>query len=346
MPGWLVVIGGPVPIIEGVARAGVSQTGVAHFVSSDNGSLVYIPGPASSSSTQQDVAFLDRQGKVEPLRLPSGPYEHPRISPDGTRLAVGTDDGKMANVWVYELSGKSARRQLTFGGRNRFPIWSADGQRVTFQSDREGDLALFLQRADGAGTAERLTKPEQGTSHVPESWAPDGKTLLVAVRKGSSSSLWAFSMPSKQAAAYGGVEASLSISAAFSPDGRWVAYSYLGGGILVQPFPATGAKYQVSTAIHPFWSPDGKELFFPSSAQLAVSGVTTKPSFTFANPAQLPIGGLLEGGNAIERNIDITPDGKRFVGVIAADQTQSGTTSTPQIQVVENWFEELRARVK
>ncbi len=345
-PRRLAVAGGPVPIIEGVRRSGNFQTGAAHFISSDSGSLIFIPGPTSASSVQADVALMDRQGTVLPLKLPPGPYEHPRVSPDGARLAVGTDDGKAANVWVYDLSGTSAIRQLTFGGGNRFPIWSADGQRVAFQSDREGDLALFWQRADGAGTAERLTKPEQGTSHVPESWAPDGKTVLVAVGKGSSGSLWALSMPGKQAAAYGGVQASLPISAAFSPDGQWVAYSDFSAGTLVQPFPATGAKYQVSTSSSSAWSPDGKELIMRSGGgfRLVVSGITTKPSFTFASPGELPQGNFLQSPS--ERNFDVMPDGKRFVGVIAADQTQSGSTGTQQIQVVENWFEELKTRIK
>jgi serine/threonine-protein kinase len=286
---------------------------------------------------------------VQPLRLPPGPYQHPRASPDGTRLAVGTDDGKAATVWIYDLSATSARRQLTFGGRNRFPIWSADSQRVAFQSDREGDLALFWQRADGAGTAERLTRPEKGTSHVPESWAPDGNTVLVTVSKGSSFSLWAFSMPSKQVAAYGGVEAESPISATFSSDGRWVAYTHGTVGkidLQVQPFPATGAKYQVSSrASHPFWSTDGHELFFHTPGRYARVSIGTKPTFTMSNPVDLPGTSLLDRGTDFERDIDILPDGNRFVGVIAADQVQSGITSTQQIQVVENWFEELKARV-
>jgi eukaryotic-like serine/threonine-protein kinase len=341
----LAVIGGPVPIVEGVARAGAAQTGTAHFASSDNGSLMFIPGPVSTSAVQEDVALMDRQGAVEPLKLPPDPYEDPRVSPDGTRVAVATYDGKAANIWIYDLSRTSARRQLTFGGRNRFPLWSADSQRVAFQSDREGDLALFWQRADGAGTAERLTKPEQGTAHFPESWAPDGKTLLVTVSKGSSFSLWAFSMPSQQGAAYGGVEAPGPITAAFSPDGRWVAYAYLPEGTFVQPFPATGAIYRIYGGLHPFWSPDGHELFFNPRGEFAVSRITTKPSFIFASPTQLPTGNLVSSGLTAERNIDTTPDGKRFVGVIAARQVQSNLVSSPQIRVVENWFEELKAKV-
>ena len=98
---------------------------------------------------------------MAPLKVPPGLYEYPRVSPDGTRLAFGTSDGKEAVVSIYELSGASAVRRLTFGGNNRFPIWSADGQRVAFQSDREGDPAVFWQPADG-GTAERLTTARPG----------------------------------------------------------------------------------------------------------------------------------------------------------------------------------------
>ena len=111
---------------------------------------------------------MDRKGGVEPLKLPPGAYASPRVSPDGTRIAFGTDDGKEAIVWIYDLSGMSAMQRLTFGGNNRFPIWSADGKRVAFQSDRDSDLAIFWQPADGTGTAERLTMNRiQGESHAP-----------------------------------------------------------------------------------------------------------------------------------------------------------------------------------
>ncbi len=343
-PRRLTVVGGPAPIIEGVARA-AGPTGTAQFSSSDNGSLVYIPGPASTSDAPQDVAFIDRQGTVQPLGLSPAPYLYPRVSPDGKRLAVETDDGKEAIIWVYDLSGATSRRRLTFGGQNRFPIWSSDGERVAFQSDRDGAPAIFWQRANGAGAAERLTKPDQGTTHIPQSWASDGARLLFTMGKGSSFSLWTFSLEDKQASPYGGVESVFPVSAAFSPDGRWVAYGASPVRLFVQPFPATGAKYEITAAIHPFWSADGKELFANPQGRFVEVAISTKPSFTFASPVQLPTGSVVERGPAFERNIDIMPDGKRFVGVIRTDQVQSGT-STPQIRVVEHWFEELKTRVK
>ena len=176
------IAGAPVPVIEGVART--MSLAVASFDVSETGALVYIPGSVSTSSAQNDLALLDRKGSVDPLRLPPAPSMPPRVSPDGKRVAVSTDDGKEANVWIYELSGASAMRRLTFGGRNRFPVWTADGQRVAFQSDREGDAAIFWQRADGNGPAERLTKPEQGTSHVPDSWSPKNDALLFQRNQG------------------------------------------------------------------------------------------------------------------------------------------------------------------
>ena len=244
-------------------------------------------------------------------------------------------------------------RRLTLGGRNRLPVWSADGERVAFQSDREGDLGLFWQRADGTTAAERLTKPDKDTAHVPESWSPDGKTLLFSVAKGSSYSLAALSLPDKKVTPFGGIQSPYPPAATFSPDGRWVAYTGSepgapAGSLFVQPFPTTGAKYQISKTggIHPMWSPDGKELFYrPGVNQLVAVSVTTRPTFTFGNPVPVPRP-FVESRPGFERNNDITLDGKRFLGVVAAGQgSTSGAPAAPQIQVVLNWFEELKARV-
>ena len=353
----LEVTGEAVPVLEGVLRAGGGGggTGSLHFSFSNMGSAIYIPGSVATSPGQQDLAWIDRKGVVEPLRLPNGAYESPRLSPDGKQVAFESGDDKDAVVWVYDLAGTSAMRRLTFGGRNRFPVWSADGQRVTFQSDREQDLGIFWQRADGAGTIERLTKPEPGTAHVPHAWAPKGETLLFSVVKPPGVALWTFSLSDRKVAPFGSVHSTSSQlpNAVFSPDGRWVAYASsetgINGGVFVQPFPATGAKYQLSREgdnSHPLWSADGKELFFTPPNQLAVVGVATQPTFTAGNPVPLPRAFQRSRESfAGARPYDIAPDGKRFIGMIMAGQTPSGAPATPEILVVLNWFEELKAKV-
>jgi Tol biopolymer transport system component len=107
-------------------------------------------------------------------------------------------------VWIDDVSGATAIRRLTVGGHNRVPVWAADGEHVAFQLDRDGDLGIFWQRADGTTPAERLTKPDKDTAHVPESWSPDGKTLLFSVAKGSSYSVEALSLPDKKVTSFGG----------------------------------------------------------------------------------------------------------------------------------------------
>lgn len=349
--GRLAVTGGPVPVVEGVRRAPQGQVGSAHFSFSNTGSAIYVPGPASTLFNQQDLALIDRNGVVESLRLPRGAYESPRLSPDGTRVTFESEDGKDAIVWVYDLAGTSAMRRLTFGGRNRYPVWSADGQRVTFQSDREHDLGIFWQRADGTGTIDRLTKPEHGTAHVPHAWAPKGETLLFSVAKGSEVTLRTLSLSDRRVAPFGAVQSTPSFlpNAVFSPDGNWVAYASAGTttAVFVQPFPATGSTYQVSAnGTHPLWSADGKELFFTPPNQLTVVSVATQPTFTVGNPVPLPRGFMAgKAAGASARPYDITQDGKRFIGMITAGETLSGATVTPQIQVVLNWFEELKAKV-
>ena len=295
------VTGEPVPVVEGVMRAVGAFAGSVQFATSRTGVLLCVPGPVGTTSADRVLAVADRAGAVTPMPLAPGPYNYVRSSRDGSRLAIGTDDGRDAIVWIYEIAGKSAMRRLTFGGQNRYPVWSPDGRRVAFQSDREGDQGLFVQNADGTGTLERLTKAQEDDEHVPESWSPDGGHLLFSVRRNSRFSLQVLSMGDKKAVPFGGVESVTSISAVFSPDGRWVAYGVSSEGptesssrgVYIQSFPATGARYQVpkqpgSIDYHPVWTPDGTELFYvpsASSRQLATVRVSTQPAPTFGNPS-------------------------------------------------------------
>jgi Tol biopolymer transport system component len=350
--------GSPMPIVEGVRRSRTGTTGYANFGISNTGSLAYMPGPVSTTVGQLSVGLFDRKGGSELLKLQPGAYQLPRMSPDGKRIAFGSDDGKEASIWIYELSGTSSMRRLTFEGQghNRFPVWSADSQRVAFQSDREGDLGIFWQRADGAGTAERLTKADEGVSQIPESWAPDGERFLYNVGKGGTNSLWVFSLKDRKGARFDAVASPdrTLTGAVFSPDGRWVAYASQEGrslsAVYVQPFPPTGAKYQISKNAddghHPVWSPDGGELLFTGSLGTPWSAVRiiTQPSFTVGEAMPVPRP-FQSAAPAFERPYDISRDGQHFLGLIDAAQTQSRAPAAQQIQVVLNWFEELKARV-
>jgi eukaryotic-like serine/threonine-protein kinase len=352
-PARLSTGGAPVPILEGVRRGEGGQTGVAHFSVADTGSLVYVPGPVSNTSAPGDLALIDRSGGVEKLKVPSGAYETPRVSPDGKRIALGIDDGRRANIWIYDLSSASSIRQLTFGGRNRFPVWTADGQRVAFQSDREGDLGIFWQRVDGTDTAQRLTKPDRGVSHIPESWSRTGDRFLFGASTGSSFSLWTFSVPAQKAEPFSQGRSVFPLNAVFSPDGRWVAYAMYESstavdnpsgttGIFVEPFPSTGAKNRIlSRGLQPLWSPDGKQLFYVSGALFMVT-IRTAPAFEFSSPVQMPRPFQFSGPSAA-RAYDIMPNGQQLLGIVPSGQGQVGMSA--QIQIVLNWFEELKRQV-
>jgi Tol biopolymer transport system component len=138
---------------------------------------------------------------------------------------------------------------------------------------------------------------------------------------------------------------------AFSPDGRWLAYQSMETGqrqVFVQPFPATGAKYPVVPGGHPFWSHDGRELFYnPAAQQIGVVTINTRPTLSFGAPFIFSTAGLQSRNPAQAPRVwDIAPDRKRLIGVTeATESAASGDAPTPQIEVVLNWFTDLKARV-
>jgi serine/threonine-protein kinase len=339
-------------VVEGVLRSTGSSTGAYHFDASAQGALVYIPGPVSAIN-QSDIALTDRKGVIVPLKLPPGPYDYPRLSPDDARIAYTTDDGKEAVVWVYDLSGTSAPRRLTFGGNNRFPVWSSDGTRVTYQSDREGDLGIWWQMAAGTGVAERLTKAEPGGWHIPESWSPTGTgKLLFSAGKATDVALSILSLEDRRVTAFGPVRSNFPFSAVFSPNGRWVAYAVSQNGVsllYVEPFPQTGAKFQVaatglaSNAHHPVWSRNGEQLLFVGQpATLFEVSFASAPGVAFGTPTDVPR--TFAFANPVTpRPFDIARDGK-ILGIITAGQTQVASLQRQQMNVVLNWFEEVKRR--
>jgi serine/threonine-protein kinase len=347
------VSGGPVPVIEGVRRSADSFTGMAQFSVADNGSLAYVPGAVSgSSNTLKTLAIVKRDGTLQSLELPAQPYAHPRLSPNGRSLVFETDDGNEAIVWVYELSGRGSPRRLTFDGHNRSPIWTPDGQRITFASDRDGMPGVFWQPADGSGTAEPLIRGESLTVWRPEAWTPDGRTLALATN--GRSNIWTLTRGESKPRKIVDSAANTRYTE-FSRDGRWFAYSSSEVGnafdIFVQPFPPTGVKYQLTTtgARTALWSPDGTQLLYEDEANgpghIVAVEIGTRPTFTFGKPMPLPVG---DGAQfvGLGRQYDMTPDGKQFVLVLNRP-TASGTSKQDpeQINVVLNWFTELQQRV-
>jgi serine/threonine-protein kinase len=340
------VTGGAVPILEGVTRDGFM--GVAQFDFSTAGSLIYVPGPALLKSLQNSLAIVDQKGATERLKYPPAAYFFPRVSPEGKRLAYEVDEGKQAAVWISELSGVNAPRRLTFQGVNRYPVWSADGERVAFQSDREGDLGIFWQRADGTGPAERLTKPESGVAHIPDSFSPDKQQLSFTAVRGSTSAVWTLSLRERKATLFAESSSAFAEASMFSPDGRWIAYSVdlsgVGNTVYVQGFPVAAGKFEIGRGNDPLWSRDGKQVSFMTgpSTSMAVN-VTTAGGFASTSPTPVPRGALI-GAPSGPRRFDVLADG-RFIGVVPAAASQTGPPATQQIHVVLNWFEDLRQRV-
>ncbi len=356
----LEVRGGAASAIEGVARAsGDTSGGGAHFALSANGTLAYLPGPVEGADgSMLQLAFFDRAGVAEPLGVPPGRYATPRLSPDGRWVAFAARDDQGESIWVYDLAGSGAARRLTFGGNARLPVWSADSQRVTYQSDHEGDFGIFWQRADGTDRPERLTRPEGQLAHLPNAWSPDGAYLLFdAQTEGQAAtavaSLMALKASDGAIEAYGGVQSARRTTAQFSPDGRWVAYALNEGqvqAVFVQPFPATGARFQISSSAedghHQVWSPDGTEIFFTPGPGARLTGVTvsTAQGFSFGRETKLPRP-FTNAAPWSPNTYDISRDGRRFLGLTGDVRTDSAAPVGPEIRVVLNWFEELRQRV-
>jgi len=299
---------------------------------------------------------MDRDGKFTPLRETPGDYYNPAFSPDGKRLALEISDGKRSDIWVYEWERDTLTR-LTFTGElNGYPLWTPDGQRITYSSqEKGGPYNLWWIRADGAGDAQRLA--ESKSVQYGRSWRPDGKVLafreqnprttwdiLTLPIEGNETSGWKPGQPKPF------VNSAFSEDGpAFSPDGRWLAYQSNESGnneVYVRPFPGPGGKWQVSTGggDFPKWSRNGKELFYRTtdSKIMVATYNATGDSFRADKPQLWSPGQFTDLGPGFY-NFDPHPDGKRFA-VLKAPGTEE-TAAVNKVSFIFNFFDELRRKL-
>ena len=350
--------GDAVPLIDGVRR---STGGAVQITYAQNGTVAYVSGPSGGAGGLNEVAIADRNGVITKVPLAPGPYSHVRISPDGLRVAIAIDSDRDASLLVYMLDGSRAPQRLTLQGQSRYPVWSANGQWLTFASQRDGSAGIFRQKADGSGAVERLTTAAAGEEHIPETWSPDDRVLLYSVRSQTPGplpySLWMRASAGGRSSPFGEVTSIEQIGAVFSPDGRWVAYASGKGenvgdpnrGVFVQPFPTTGAVYQapkVFVDFHPVWAAGGRELVYSASGtagQMAATKISADGGLAFGQPVRFPAAVTGDRLSPQVRAWDVLPDG-RLIGITPASDG-SPRRSFSEIRVVMNWFEELRQRV-
>ncbi len=324
------IIGSPVSVIEDI-RIEANRYATQYTISND-GTLLY---QAGTDRNKTRLLWLDRKGNIEYLNFATATYGLFQISPDGHKLAIGVK--RMAwNVWIYDLDNKFPSK-FTDEGDNNNPIWTPDGEAVVFNSYRDSTSYLFMKQNDGIGAVEQLTSDARGG--MVYSSSPDGN--LLSIGRGADIMLLQLNdekkiIPHIKTDYY-------EWGSAFSPDGRWIAYVSSEKGkddVYVQPYPPTGERWFISTegGEEPVWSRATNELFYRNKTKWMVVKYKTDPNFVHELPTLLFVGDYV---NISGRSYDVSPDG-RFLLLKGEEETSSPT----RLNVVVNWFEELKENVK
>ena len=334
----LSISGQPIPL----ERGGMLDTasGTAHFALSRNGTLVYAPGgPVAQERT---LAWVDRGGSITPIHAPGRFYSEPRISPDGHQIAF---DVRAANddIWTYDIDRGTAARLTFTHGNNQAPIWSPDGSRIVYAVDRLGVRRLAWRPSDGSGSEELLTPAEY--YQTAGSFSPDGK-LLAYTEDRPETAGDIFLLPLE------GARKPIPFLAtpfderrpAFSPDGRWITYESNETGrfeVFAMPYPGPGRKWQVSNGggLRPTWSRDGTEIVYATDDMTRLMAVRVKSTASTIDPG---VPSELLNLLPLTEYFDVSPDGQRVLVV----ETGAARTVVRELNVILNWFETLKARVR
>jgi serine/threonine-protein kinase len=333
----LEIIGTPSVVVDSVEQ---TLNGTPQYAVSPSGTLLYVPG--SRESEQSALVWVRLDGTETPTNAAGRPYVQPRLSPDSLRVAMALR-GNASDVWEYDLTRGTSKR-LTFDALSSFPVWTPDGRRLTFSSGKDGASNIYWKMLDGSEPETRLVPGDR--ANLPLSWSPDGKQLaFVSVDPQTAQDIWIFDRDD-QGKSKPFIHTPFGEGApAFSPDGRWLAYVSNESGrneIYVQPFPGPGAKLPISTngGNEPVWAKNASLLFYRDGDAMMVVDVRTTPQFFVGKP-RLLFERPYERSNAFWPDYDVTPDGQRLLMLKSVDRA----APPRQIDVVFNWFEELKQRV-
>jgi serine/threonine-protein kinase len=325
--------GEPQVVLRGVE--GAVSSGIVYFDLANNGTLVFVE--RNPHGTEFELAWVSRDGRVAKLDLPARPYQVPRLSPDGKRVAVriGSSGGGAGDIWVHELASGTFSR-LTFDNNADSPTWGPGSDEITYiVVDARGDR-IAAKPADGNGPERTLLQFQNSVSRALTSWSPDRKTAVVVEdRQATSADLLTYRIGATELEPL--VDSpSFEMTGSISPNGKWLAYSINDGGrieVYVQPFQNATGRWQVSEngGHGPTWSRDGSELFYVLGNKMMAVSVGEGGSFTHGASRQLfeiPFQGVAE----FRTNYDVAADGRFIVVRGTAREIYS-----QHLNVILNW---------
>jgi serine/threonine-protein kinase len=343
--------GAPVPLLDGIAGEQITAGG--EFDISRNGTLIYLAGKPAAQAWS--IVWMDSAGKTQPLFVTPGNYVTPRFSPDGKQLAlarVGSD------LQLYNIQRESVTRLTSNNSQNTYPVWTPDGRHIAFRMQQGADIHLDWIRSDSGGQEQTLLTSK--TDLRLYSFSPDGKRLAYA-ENAPDTGFDIYTLPldvsDPEHPKPGKPELFLKTPGveyepAFSPDGRWIAYTSFESGVssvYVRPFPGPGGRWLVSGSargVHPIWSPNGHELFYEGATDnriMVVSYSAKGDTFEAEKPRAWSNTRVLEPNN-IFWNTDLSPDGTRFaVFPTALADEQKGSV---HVTVVLNFVEDIGRKIR
>jgi Tol biopolymer transport system component len=329
---------------------GQSRLGQLIYDFSTDGHLVYARGGDASGSAQavNEYVWFDESGHEERIDVDSMPMAGPRLSPDGSKIAMVVADNLGGwDIWIHDLERKITSK-LTFDSVNDSgPKWSPDGSEIWFRSVRDSGV-IHAKAADGTGEVKSLWK--DGSLSVLEATSPDGRYFVLADTGIGESDMYLWDRNSEESAQPLIVTEFDEGSAEISPDGRFLAYMSTETGrpeVYVRPFPDVNAgKWQITStgANEPRWSSDSSRLYFRQTniGQISVTDIRTDPVFRNSKPRPAYVGSITNNGWP---RYGISPvDGRLLVvrNMNSGGNAGDGNSGSVSLAFVENWFEELK----